>query len=225
MNSKELRNLQEAYMEVYTSPEQTGEFELWVDSLLEEGYDLSDYTWDEMYEFYLDEAIASEKGKAKMKEMLAARTTSSGRAKKGKGSNVAAIKHIGRSEREGLGGTPMTPTMARNPAKSRNSSGTGNKAKRRGNQLNNSFDLYDIILSHLLDEGYAETPEAAEVIMVNMSEEWRESIVEAQEARNNPEDYEERQRKEKSKKQKAMQDPHTGINSPAFAAFMKKQGR
>jgi hypothetical protein len=42
-----------------------------------------------------------------------------------------------------------------------------------------SFDLYDIILSHLLDEGYAETPEAAEVIMVNMSEDWRESIVEA----------------------------------------------
>jgi hypothetical protein len=40
-------------------------------------------------------------------------------------------------------------------------------------------DLYDIILSHLLDEGYAETLEQAEVIMVNMSEEWRESIVEA----------------------------------------------
>ena len=38
--------------------------------------------------------------------------------------------------------------------------------------------LYDIILSHLLDEGYAETPEAAEAIMVNMSEEWRESICE-----------------------------------------------
>ena len=39
------------------------------------------------------------------------------------------------------------------------------------------YDLYDIILSHLLDEGYAETPEAAEVIMVNMSEEWRDSIL------------------------------------------------
>ena len=38
-------------------------------------------------------------------------------------------------------------------------------------------DIYDIILSHLLDEGYAETPEAAEVIMVNMSEEWIDSIV------------------------------------------------
>lgn len=39
-------------------------------------------------------------------------------------------------------------------------------------------DLYDLILSHLLDEGYAETPEAAEVMMVNMSEEWREDIIE-----------------------------------------------
>jgi hypothetical protein len=40
------------------------------------------------------------------------------------------------------------------------------------------YDLYDIILSHLLDEGYADTQEAAEAIMVNMSEDWRESIVE-----------------------------------------------
>ena len=41
-----------------------------------------------------------------------------------------------------------------------------------------SFDLYDIILSHLLDEGYADTQEQAQVIMVNMSEDWRESICE-----------------------------------------------
>ena len=38
-------------------------------------------------------------------------------------------------------------------------------------------DIYDIILSHLLDEGYADTQEQAEVIMVNMSEDWRESIM------------------------------------------------
>jgi len=44
--------------------------------------------------------------------------------------------------------------------------------------LNNSYDLYDIILSHLLDEGYADTQEAALAIMGNMSEEWRESICE-----------------------------------------------
>jgi hypothetical protein len=40
------------------------------------------------------------------------------------------------------------------------------------------YDLHDAILSHLLDEGYADTLEAAEGIMVSMSEEWRESIVE-----------------------------------------------
>ncbi len=39
-------------------------------------------------------------------------------------------------------------------------------------------DIYDIILSHLIDEGYAETQEQAEVMMVNMSEEWRYSILE-----------------------------------------------
>jgi hypothetical protein len=46
-----------------------------------------------------------------------------------------------------------------------------------GQGIKDSYDYYDIILSHLLDEGYAETPEAAEAIMVNMSEEWRDSIL------------------------------------------------
>jgi hypothetical protein len=35
----------------------------------------------------------------------------------------------------------------------------------------------DIILDHLLDEGYAETVESAEAIMVNMSEEWIDEIL------------------------------------------------
>jgi len=50
-------------------------------------------------------------------------------------------------------------------------------AKRRKRKLGEEMDIYDIILSHLLDEGYADTEQAAEAIMVNMSEEWRESIV------------------------------------------------
>ena len=49
--------------------------------------------------------------------------------------------------------------------------------KRRKALRQEEVSVYDIILSHLLDEGYAETQEAAEVIMVNMSEEWRQSIV------------------------------------------------
>jgi len=56
----------------------------------------------------------------------------------------------------------------------------GNRLTRSDKQgIKDSYDLYDIILSHLLDEGYAETQEQAEVIMVNMSEDWRDSVVEA----------------------------------------------
>jgi len=47
-----------------------------------------------------------------------------------------------------------------------------------GRRVNNEeVDIYDIVLSHLLDEGYADTIESAEAIMVNMSEEWREDII------------------------------------------------
>jgi hypothetical protein len=40
-----------------------------------------------------------------------------------------------------------------------------------------SFDLYDLILAHLVSEGFAETPKAAVAIMSNMSEAWVDSIV------------------------------------------------
>jgi hypothetical protein len=93
----------------------------------------------------------------------------------------------------------------------------------RNRRLNMNLDLFDVVVGHLLDEGYADTEESALAIMANMSEDWRQSIVEAQEARNNPEKYEDEQRKKKSKRQRAMEDPRTGINSPAFAEFMKKQ--
>ena len=39
-------------------------------------------------------------------------------------------------------------------------------------------DIFDIILEHLVAEGYADTNEEALAIMANMSEEWRQSIVE-----------------------------------------------
>ncbi len=49
--------------------------------------------------------------------------------------------------------------------------------KTRLMKSNEQVDLYDLVLSHLLDEGYADTNENALVIMTNMSEEWRESIL------------------------------------------------
>lgn len=47
---------------------------------------------------------------------------------------------------------------------------------RRGKQ-EEGFDLYDLILAHLMNEGFAETPESAIAIMSNMSEAWVDSIV------------------------------------------------
>jgi hypothetical protein len=58
--------------------------------------------------------------------------------------------------------------------------------KMKGVVRKEGVDLYDIILSHLLDEGYADTEQAAEAIMVNMSEDWRESIVEGEEKKEEP---------------------------------------
>jgi hypothetical protein len=68
-------------------------------------------------------------------------------------------------------GEPQSVTMPRKKSK------PSKEIVRKGKQ-EESFDLYDLILSHLLDEGYADTEQAAEAIMVNMSEEWRQIIVE-----------------------------------------------
>lgn len=51
------------------------------------------------------------------------------------------------------------------------------------NMYNEEVNYYNIILSYLIDEGYAESPESAVGIMVNMSEDWKQSIVEGQSSR------------------------------------------
>ena len=51
-------------------------------------------------------------------------------------------------------------------------------SKLRSGSLPESYDLYDTILEYLVAEGYADTEESALAIMANMSEEWREDIME-----------------------------------------------
>ena len=130
MDAQELRNLQEAYMEVVMNELDEGYKELPVDKM------------------------------------------------------VAKSKSLTRKPKE-----PGAPRWGRDDERASNirkTAGTHNRAKvkkvektnrERGIQTED-YDLYDIILSHLLDEGYAETSEAAEAIMVNMSEDWRDDIVE-----------------------------------------------
>jgi hypothetical protein len=90
---------------------------------------------------------------------------------------------------------PLKPTQTRRGGQSASSAGAGSASGTTGRdqykvgggegygvlgiKLANSYepDLYDVILEYLLDEGYANTNESALVIMANMSEGWRESIL------------------------------------------------
>jgi hypothetical protein len=60
LTGSDVKSMMEAYNAVYAPQELTEEqvwveVENWVNSLLEEGYDLSDCTWEEMYESYIEE--------------------------------------------------------------------------------------------------------------------------------------------------------------------------
>jgi hypothetical protein len=77
LTGKEVYSLMEAYQQVYAPRELTEEqvwegVENWVNSLLEEGYDLSDYTWEEMYEGYITEILGmpgAQNAGAKVREL------------------------------------------------------------------------------------------------------------------------------------------------------------
>ena len=166
MNSQELRALQEAYMEVYN-----------------EGY----------------KSFPHEKVKAKSKKLKTDRESLGKKPLTGKSDSEISDtlnkmeKSRNRETRLGLQSNTahsFVPKQKeksnRNRPESEKRSKTVEPQKSFGNRLTrsdkqgiqDSYDLYDIILSHLIDEGYADTEQAAEAIMVNMSEDWRESIVE-----------------------------------------------
>ena len=160
MNSKDYRNIREAYLQVYNPQELTEEqvweeVENWVNSLLEEGYDLSDYTWDELYESYFDEAQYTPSPQIQQPPAEVRN------APKNKLSPVSTV------------GTGLAAAYLGNEI--------GKKLLKKKPNVKGVFeelDIFGIVLEYLITEGYADTQEAAERIMVNMSEEWRESIVE-----------------------------------------------
>ena len=292
LTGNDVYGLMEAYQAVYAPQELTEEqvweeVENWVNTLIEEGYDLSDYTWEEMFEAYIEEqggggstaprnqnvnpnassairnVVKSTIGSTPI-GLVARNMASQPPAPPGTGARRgAAPRPQAPSIRDGKYATPSqqvkfstsTPSPARTPAPAtrtpgvtpapapRNSgtrppaapavkpaaapakpAGTtkppatstpatttpsapakpslssqvddlkkmrARSLERQGKPLSaatvaastkpafqaNSFDLFDVVIGHLLDEGYADTEEAALVIMSNMSEEWRESIL------------------------------------------------
>ena len=209
MDSQQVRNLQEAYIGVYEGDlTEEQEFKSWVTELLDEGYDLSDYTWDEMYEIYNEErspGVKEYKGGKKYSLETRVRKSNAvkpaGKKPEGETGGVGQVKPDGKDpldtnksdyERFSLGLAPRTKTFGRpfgrkyDPAAIENDAITRQMGKpkpeapRRKITINASYesDIYDVILEYLINEGYADTIENAESIMVNMSEDWRDSIVE-----------------------------------------------
>jgi hypothetical protein len=147
MDAQDFRSLQEAYLEVVENQQ------------LEEGMTMKDFK--------------QQRSRQKQKEKRAADKIAPNRRKDihtDRYSPERAARHRANVDPDFEGNDERNyPGGKLNPKKVR-------KAKALG-ELGEQNDIYDIILSHLLDEGYAETPEAAEAIMVNMSEEWRDSIL------------------------------------------------
>jgi hypothetical protein len=221
MDSQQVRNLQEAYIGVYEGDlTEEQEFKSWVTGLLDEGYDLSDYTWDKMYEIYneaRDPGVKDYKGGPAFGMTYSTPKPPSG--KKGDGSGYGPdekfknpddnIKKPGTTVPKpkpggygrifsniphGIGAhanktaSRVTTIIGKDPGAPRSQKMTPKKKnleiiRKPKNDVGEEVDLYDTILSHLMNEGYADTIEAAEGIMVNMSEEWRESIMEISDER------------------------------------------
>ncbi len=287
--------LKEAYNAIYANQEEEVEiteeqiqenFETWVYSLVEEGHDLSEYTWDEMYEHYLNEMgqrittgqATAPVSNAPYRSRFARPMNAGTPQQTGRGTAVsrpqigglpanyrgqelqqasrAKASQVG-TPRQGSAGTgtapstsaprsvarpatvPSTtvrsgapvarPTTSPRPAVTSQPSiaqsysmrpgavaaaprtgttttipqSTGSpvqgyqtavaqrpslaqqaaelRAMRTASQqrqgLTQSFDPFDTVRGYLIDEGYADSEEAAFTIMANMSEEWRQSII------------------------------------------------
>ena len=274
-------SLMEAYQAVYAPQELTEEqvweeVENWVNSLVEEGYDLSDYTWEEMYEEYLSEmgqtrttgqnssvftlpttpsagsaggsgsggrrGSGSSPGSAKpaptsgnyQSRFAGSRDAAFARAQNIKGSPVVGPRPSAAAPAARPAAAPTRPAAAparptaTAPATPKPAAPTGGSTLDRATaaaskpaafspkpqsdvgamiarsqarqsaqtpkpapstaaakptprqarlNMEMEYDTFDTVLEHLVAEGYADTEEAALVIMANMSEEWREEIL------------------------------------------------
>jgi hypothetical protein len=273
ITGSEAKSMVEAYSAVYASQELTEEqiweeVENWVNSLVEEGYDLSEYTWEDMYESYIEEqgrAMTTGQATAPISnapyQSRFARPMNAGTPQRtGRGTTIsrpqvgslpsnyrgqelqagarARASQVG-TTRQGTAGTGAAPSAAAPrpairpapapvtrpaapvarpattstqtakpqpsaaavaPAAPASTTSTNTtrpslaqqaaelRKMRMASQMRqaganvtgtqmSSFDMFDVVKAHLLDEGYADNEESALVIMANMGEEWKQSIV------------------------------------------------
>ena len=177
------------------------EVELWVNELLEEGYDLSEYTWDDMFEIYEATAMAKRGYDETEIRNKIAKSTGGGRfADKatalenqptyGNKSKKAARENLARKQRGDFRRTTSSNPGLHGYAYKSNDPAVKAKQAARGAQrgvltpnekkeLNReAYETYEFVASYLLENNFANTVEDANVIINNMSENWFESIME-----------------------------------------------
>jgi hypothetical protein len=196
MDSNLIYQINEAYRHgVYTeetlSEEEMLSIEGWVSQLISEGYDLDDYSDEELYEAYLEELYQGRHGQSASQYM--AGRSDAGKRISGDEKTGPRNYTLGRARGAALdsptqpGARPVnTPKMTsserrqlpydKSESKRRSAAGYNKVGGPKG--LPEELDLYDIISEYLVSEGFCDSYEDADVIMANMSEEWRESIME-----------------------------------------------
>ena len=168
MNSQEYRNLQEAYLDVYQEVDEAT-------AMAKRG----------LNEPAIRQQIASKTGGGSFADKatkLADRETY-GDKKKKEGRENLARKQRGdfrdtTSSNPGLHGYAYKATTdADKEKKAARGAQRGRLTPNERKQLNMEYDLYDLIQSHLLEYGFADTEEGANMIIENMSPSWIKQIL------------------------------------------------
>jgi hypothetical protein len=217
MDPKILMQINEIYRNEVYSEETLSESELadingWVSQLISEGYNLDDYSDEELYEAYLDEVKGG--GKVDFTRPDPSRGMYRSPYEKAVGKQIGIEGKMIKREDNIYKKHKTTPPdhddedpRVESPYNQRRSQSTPlrtHQARARASreiatdpkldkfatryknidkaikkQYKEELDLYDIVSEYLVSEGFCDSYEDADVIMVNMSEEWRESILES----------------------------------------------
>ena len=98
-------------------------------------------------------------------------SSGTGNATRGQARREVGAKFAGR--RDGDSSIFPTPIQQGDPRRRTSKKWGGPNPRTRKENV----DLFDYMMEYLIDEGYADTNESALVIMVNMSEEWRDNVL------------------------------------------------
>ena len=189
MNSKDYRNIREAYLDVYDNimEKEDSEYEKASDAALDARYGYGRATGDK-HSFgraaNRASAAASLRALRRGERSGSGTSTEAGSAAVHQGwartAQTSADQTPEKKERRAvLANTPYSNLPDDEKEKDRVSFNAVKAVYNRNKNINASYepDLFDVILEYLITEGYADTQEAALAIMGNMSEDWRESII------------------------------------------------